>query len=69
VADETKISTLQLEKLETESYTGLPAAVYVRGFIIQYARFLDLPDPETLASHYLARMRAGTRREPREPGH
>jgi hypothetical protein len=68
VADETKISTMQLEKLETESYFGLPAAVYIRGFIIQYARFLDLPDPERLANLYLAHMRAGTHREPRDSG-
>jgi hypothetical protein len=68
VADETKIRSLQIEKIEQESYSGLPAAVYVRGFIIQYARFLGLPDPEALAVSFLQGMEKNRSHDPYSPG-
>jgi hypothetical protein len=60
VADETKIRGLQIEKIEEESYSSLPATVYVRGFVIQYARFLGLPDPEAVAASFLQGMGTNT---------
>jgi hypothetical protein len=60
VADETKIRSLQIEKIEGESYSGLPATVYVRGFVIQYARFLGIPDPEAVAASFLNGMETNT---------
>ena len=58
VAHETKIRSWQITKIEDESVEGLPASVYVRGFVIQYARFLDLPDPEELATMFLQLMQS-----------
>lgn len=55
----TKIRTAVLEDLEAERFDRLPATVYVRGFVIQLARLLGIPDPEALASHYLRRLTAG----------
>jgi hypothetical protein len=58
LAAETKIRASLLELLESESFGGLPAPVYVRGFVIQCARALKLDNPEGLADIYLAKMRA-----------
>ena len=57
LAAETKIRASMLELLESESFAALPAAVYVRGFVVQCARALKLDDPEGLAERYLAKMR------------
>lgn len=56
VSARTKIRPVLIEALEAEDYPALPAAVYVRGFVMQVARLLDLAEPDTLASNYLARM-------------
>ncbi len=56
IRDRTKILLRQLQMLESEDFDGLPAPVFVRGFVVQVARFLRLPEPEELARHYLARM-------------
>jgi flagellar biosynthesis protein FlhG len=58
LALETKIRASLLDLLEAESFRDLPAPVYVRGFVIQYARALKLHDAEALAEAYLAKMRA-----------
>ena len=44
---ETHIRRKYLEALESEDYAALPAQVYTRGFIRNYARFLGL-DPEQM---------------------
>lgn len=51
----TKVSPLQLENIEREKFERLPAPVYLRGFILEYARALGLPDQELLAGVYLER--------------
>jgi hypothetical protein len=56
LATETKVRGTLLEQLESESFEALPAAVYVRGFVIQYAKLLGLADPDGLATAYLAKM-------------
>lgn len=48
---ETRISRRYLEALEREDGTGLPAAVYTRGFIRTYSQYLGL-DPETMLDQY-----------------
>ena len=48
---ETRIRRRYLEALESEDYGGLPAVVYVRGFIRSYARYLGL-DPESTLDLY-----------------
>jgi flagellar biosynthesis protein FlhG len=56
LSEETKIRASVLEMLEAESFADLPARVYVRGFVLQYARALGLDDPDRIAAAYLAKL-------------
>ncbi|POZ62737.1 helix-turn-helix domain-containing protein [Chromobacterium alticapitis] len=47
VADRLKLSLRQLEAIERDDFDALPGATFVRGFVRNYARFLDV-DPEPL---------------------
>lgn len=47
VADKLKLTTRQVEALEAEDLSRLPSAVFVRGFIRNYARLLEI-SPEAL---------------------
>jgi flagellar biosynthesis protein FlhG len=58
VSEVTKVRAALVGLLESEDFGRLPAPVYVRGFVIQYARLLGVEDPEELAASYLARMTA-----------
>ena len=53
VADITKISKRYLRALEENDYSALPAAVYVRGFVTEYARALGL-DSKRVAKSYMS---------------
>ncbi len=55
MAEMTKVSKTYLKHIEDEEYHKLPARVYVRGFVYQYAKCLKL-NPEMVASSYLSRM-------------
>jgi flagellar biosynthesis protein FlhG len=57
ISQRTKISERYLRALEEEQFTDMPAAVYVRGYVTEYARALRL-DPQRIAESYLARYRA-----------
>ena len=57
LAAETKIRAILLQQLETEAVDDLPAAVFVRGQVLQYARALGLPDPNEIAARYLAKVK------------
>lgn len=57
LADLTKVSPMNLRMIEEESFSKLPAPVYVRGFVFQYAKCLKLK-PELVANSYVARMKA-----------
>jgi cytoskeletal protein RodZ len=57
VSAETKIRASLLDQLENERIDELPAAVFVRGHVLQYARALGLPDPNEVAALYLAKAR------------
>ena len=57
VAQRTKISERYLRALEEEQFGDMPAAVYVRGYVTEYARALRL-NPQRAAESYLARYRA-----------
>ncbi len=57
IAERSKIGMAYLSALEGEVFLKLPAAVYVRGFLVQYARALGL-DAERVKTTYLARFRA-----------
>jgi flagellar biosynthesis protein FlhG len=57
ISQRTKISERYLRALEEENFTDMPAAVYVRGYVTEYARALRM-DPQRAAESYLARYRA-----------
>lgn len=57
LAAETKIRAVLLQQLETEAVDELPAAVFVRGHVLQYARALGLSDPNEIAARYLAKVK------------
>lgn len=56
LSDMTKVSRTYLQGIESEDFGKLPAPVYVRGFVFQYAKCLKLK-PEVVANSYLARMK------------
>jgi cytoskeleton protein RodZ len=49
VAQQLKLSATQIEALEADAYERLPGPVFVRGFVRNYARLLEL-DAEALVS-------------------
>jgi flagellar biosynthesis protein FlhG len=64
IAERSKIGMAYLQALEGEVFAKLPAPVYVRGFLAEYARALGL-DPERVKQTYLDRFRAA---RPQAPG-
>ena len=52
ISQRTKINRENLEWLEEERFENLPALVYIRGFIMEYAKALNL-DPHRVADSYL----------------
>ena len=56
LCDMTKVSRSHLQDIEAEDFSKLPATVYVRGFVFQYAKCLKLK-PELVANTYIARMK------------
>ncbi len=59
ISAETKVSERQLEAIEEEDFSALPAPVFVRGFIIAVARALKVEKPEELAGIYLEKIAGG----------
>ena len=57
IAERTKIGMAYLQAIEDERFAKLPAAVYVRGFLQEYARLLGL-DVERVKDSYLDRYKA-----------
>ena len=55
VAHRTKISPMRLDQIEQEMFERLPAAVYLRGFVLEYAKALGFPQPQEMAGLYLSR--------------
>ena len=51
IARETKIPRKYLKALEDGKYEELPAEVYVRGFLENYAKFLGFPEDEVLTQY------------------
>ena len=66
IAQRTKISERYLRALEEEQFGEMPAAVYVRGYVTEYARALRL-DPQRVAESYLVRYRAKLPKAPTAP--
>ena len=59
IAHKTKISERHLRAIEDERFGDMPAAVYVRGYVMEYARALRM-DAHRVTESYLARYRKGT---------
>jgi hypothetical protein len=53
VASKTRVRTTYLSHIEEELLSDLPAPVYLRGFVLEFARVLGLPDPESITAAYL----------------
>lgn len=56
MAEMTRISKSHLTAIENEDLSKLPAEVYVRGNVYQYAKVLKL-NPETVATSYILRFK------------
>jgi len=61
VSQRTRIRPQQLENIETEAFDKLPQRVFVRGFVMAYARELKL-DPERVWASYGKRWETATGR-------
>jgi flagellar biosynthesis protein FlhG len=64
IAHRTKISERHLRAIEEERFGDMPAAVYVRGYVLEYARAIRI-DAARAAESYLRRYNA--RNAPPEP--
>ncbi len=53
IADRTKISLRYLEAMEADRFELLPAPLFAKGFLKEYARYVGL-SPDEVVNHYLA---------------
>ena len=58
ISQRTKVSAHHLRSIEEETWAAMPAQVYLRGFLVEYARFLRL-DVQHVTRSYLARYTKG----------
>jgi transcriptional regulator with XRE-family HTH domain len=60
VAEQTRISSLYLDAIETDDYKILPGGIFNKGFIKSYAKFVGIDDQEALMDYQaiLARSEA-----------
>jgi flagellar biosynthesis protein FlhG len=65
IAHRTKISERHLRAIEEERFGDMPAAVYVRGYVMEYAKSIRI-DPQKAVESYLRRYNA--RNAPVETG-
>jgi hypothetical protein len=56
MAMETRVQYKHLIDIEADNFDELPVAVYTRGFVVNYARFISL-DPEVVAKSYMDNFR------------
>jgi flagellar biosynthesis protein FlhG len=57
ISERTKIGMTYLQAIEEETFKKLPAAVYVRGFLVEYCKLVDVK-PDRVLQTYLERFRA-----------
>lgn len=53
IADRTKISMRYLEAMEADRFDLLPAPIFAKGFLREYARYVGL-SPDDVVNHYLS---------------
>mgnify|MGYP000512820909 CR=1 FL=1 len=56
MAMETRVQYKHLQDIEADNFAELPVAVYTRGFVVNYTKFLSL-DPEVVAKSYMDNFR------------
>jgi flagellar biosynthesis protein FlhG len=66
ISERTKIGINYLRCIEEDEFETLPAAVYVRGFVTEFAKCLKL-DPEQVSQSYLRRYKARMEDEGERP--
>jgi flagellar biosynthesis protein FlhG len=54
VAEITKVGSSYLTKIEEQNLDGLPAPVYLRGFLREFARTVKAPNAETLIENFFS---------------
>jgi len=64
IAEVTKINPTYLRFIEQEQFEELPAAVYVRGFVVSFARCIGL-NASQVTDGYMVRYREHTPRKVR----
>jgi flagellar biosynthesis protein FlhG len=50
----------RLDRIENERYDALPPEPYLRGYVLQYAHALGIPEADALAASYVDRYRRAT---------
>jgi len=60
ISNRAKISKAYLHAIEEERFADLPAPVFVRGFVTEFARFLKI-DPQRAVRDFMAKYDAATR--------
>ena len=75
IAERTKISLRYLEAMEEDRFETLPAPIFAKGFLREYARYVGL-SPDEVVNHYLSVQQAQAveeasdeRRDRRAGGH
>lgn len=66
IADATKISKRYLEAIEKNDFVALPAPVFSRGFVREYARYLGLT-PDEMVDRYMHFVRSDVERNQELP--
>jgi len=56
ICDSTKVSRDYLQAIETGRFERLPQAVFVKGFLRSFCRYLCVPDPEVIVTAFSARL-------------
>lgn len=62
IADRTKISLRYLEAMEADRFDLLPAPIFAKGFLREYARYVGL-SPDEVVNHYLSVQQQGAPQE------
>ncbi|MBN2717042.1 MAG: helix-turn-helix domain-containing protein, partial [Deltaproteobacteria bacterium] len=62
ISNRAKISVRYLRAIEEERFDELPAAVFTRGFVMEFARFLKV-DPQRAAKDFMHKYEIRTKRK------
>jgi cytoskeletal protein RodZ len=54
----------RLDRIENERFEELPPEPYLRGYVLQYAHALGIPEADALATNYVDRYRRAAARRP-----